>query len=401
MTTHPVAWAVSALAVVGVICLDFVTHVRRPHVPTFAESVTWISIYVGAACAFGVGLGVAVNWTVAGQFFAGYFTEESLSLDNLFVFLLIMTKFRVPREAEQKVLLVGISLALVLRAGFIALGATIIERFSAVFYLFGAFLIYTAVKLVVEQVRTTPEEKAEEFTEPRLVRLLRRWIPTTPDFVRDRVVTRYQGRRAFTPLLMVMIAIGSTDVLFAMDSIPAIFGLTKDPYIVFMANACALLGLRQIYFLIGGLLDRLVYLPQGLSVILAFIGVKLVLEALGTNELPFLHGGEPVPVPEIPIWVSLGVIVVTLLVVILLSRLKSASDARRRAPAHLHTKYKALMDNRWSGQRQVPRGPRPSPSPQDFDKDTVPITPATPDAANALSLAHGPGTDDHRARPSV
>jgi tellurite resistance protein TerC len=333
MQIHLAVWVISVVVVVGIICLDFVLHVRRPHVPAFAESVTWIAIYASLACAFGVGLGCAANWTLAGQFFAGYFTEESLSLDNLFVFLLIMTKFRVPREAEQKVLLVGISLALVLRGGFIALGATIIERFSAVFYLFGAFLIYTAVKLVVEQVHTSPAEKEEEFTEPRLVRLLRRWVPTTPDFVRDRVVAQYNGKRAFTPLLMVMVAIGSTDILFAMDSIPAIFGLTKEPYIVFMANACALLGLRQIYFLVGGLLDRLVYLPQGLAVILAFIGVKLVIEALDANELPFINGGQPFHIWEIPIWLSLGVIVVTLLVVVVLSRAKVRRDKAKKVVA--------------------------------------------------------------------
>ncbi|MDR1513901.1 MAG: TerC/Alx family metal homeostasis membrane protein [Propionibacteriaceae bacterium] len=329
MITHPVVWAVSAAVVVGVIVLDFFLHVRRPHVPKFRESITWVSIYVTLACLFGIGLGLAGDWTMAGQFFAGYFTEESLSLDNLFVFLLIITKFRVPREAEQKVLLVGISLALVLRAIFILAGATIIARFSAVFYLFGAFLVYTAVKLVVEHVRTTPQEKEEAYTEPRLVRLLRRWVPTTPDFVRDRVVTRFEGKRHFTPLLMVMVAIGSTDILFAMDSIPAIFGLTKDPYIVFMANACALLGLRQIYFLIGGLLDRLVYLPQGLSVILAFIGVKLVLEALATNELPFINHGQPIHVWEVPITVSLGVIVATLVVVVVASKIKSVVSSRR------------------------------------------------------------------------
>jgi tellurite resistance protein TerC len=326
---HIAVWVISIAAVVGIICLDFVLHVRRPHVPSFAESVTWIGIYVGLACLFGLSMGFWDSWTAAGQFFAGYFTEESLSLDNLFVFLLIMTKFRVPREAEQKVLLVGISLALVLRFAFILLGAAIIERFSAVFYLFGAFLIYTAVKLVVEQVTESDEEKEEKYVEPRLVRLLRRWVPTTPDFIRDRVLVKYKGKRAFTPLLMVMIAIGSTDILFAMDSIPAIFGLTKEPYIVFMANACALLGLRQIYFLIGGLLDRLVYLPQGLSVILAFIGVKLILEALATNDLPFINGGEGFHVWEVPISVSLGVIVVTMLVVVIASRWKAARDKKQ------------------------------------------------------------------------
>ena len=330
MVIHTAVWVVSIVVIVGVICLDFVLHVRRPHVPSFRESVTWVSIYVAVSCLFGVGLGLATDWTLAGQFFAGYVTEESLSLDNLFIFLLIITKFRVPREAEQKVLLVGISLALVFRLVFILIGAAIIARLSAIFYLFGAFLLYTAVKLVVDHLKGTPDD-ADDYVEPRLVRLLRRWLPTTPDYVSDRVIARHEGKRHVTPLLMVMAAIGTTDILFAMDSIPAIFGLTREPYIVFMANACALMGLRQIYFLIGGLIQRLVYLPQGLAVILAFIGVKLILEALHGNELPFLNGGQGFPVPEVPITVSLGIIVITLLAVVVLSQWKTARDAKASA----------------------------------------------------------------------
>ncbi|MDR1386364.1 MAG: TerC/Alx family metal homeostasis membrane protein [Propionibacteriaceae bacterium] len=328
MQVHVVTWIISFAVVIGVIALDFFFHVRQPHVPSFRESVTWIAIYVSAAVLFGVGLGLTAGWTSAGEFFAGYFTEESLSLDNLFVFMLIMTKFRVPREAEQKVLLVGISLALVLRAGFIMIGAAIIERLSAIFYLFGAFLVYTAVKLVVDHYR---KDEAAAYREPRLVALVRRWLPTTSEYQGDRVTVRLEGKRHFTPLFMVMVAIGSTDLLFAMDSIPAIFGLTHEPYLVFMANACALLGLRQIYFLIGGLLDRLVYLPQGLSVILGFIGCKLVLEALATNELPFLNGGQPIHLWEPSLEVSLGVVIGTLVVVVIASRIKTWRDRRRAA----------------------------------------------------------------------
>ncbi|MDR1266017.1 MAG: TerC/Alx family metal homeostasis membrane protein [Propionibacteriaceae bacterium] len=327
MGINTATWAISIAAVVAVIGLDFVLHVRRPHVPGLVESATWIGVYVTAALGFGLGLGLVVDWGLAGQFFAGYVTEESLSLDNLFIFLLIITKFRVPKEAEQKVLLVGISIALVLRLVFILLGAAVIERFAAVFYLFGGFLLYTAVKLMLEQFQEAPDERAETYTESRLIRLLRRWLPTTPGFVGDRVVARHEGKRAFTPLLMVMVAIGSTDILFAMDSIPAIFGLTKEPYIVFMANACALLGLRQLYFLIGGLIDRLAYLPQGLSVILAFIGFKLILEALAANDLPFINSGRPVHLLEIPTTASLGFIVATLVVVVVLSRLKTRRQA--------------------------------------------------------------------------
>jgi len=330
MVIHTAVWVVSILVILGVICLDFVLHVRRPHVPSLRESATWISIYVTLSCLFGVGLGLATDWGLAGQFFAGYVTEQSLSLDNLFIFLLIITKFRVPKEAEQKVLLVGISLALVFRFAFILVGAAIIARLSAVFYLFGAFLLYTAVKLVIDQAKATGGGHDDEYKEPKLVGLLRRWLRTTPDYVGDRVVARQEGKLHVTPLLMVMVAIGSTDILFAMDSIPAIFGLTREPYIVFMANACALLGLRQIYFLIEGLIERLVYLPQGLSIILAFIGVKLILEALHANELPFLNGGEGFPVPEISISVSLGVIVATLAGVVVASRVKTIRDARSK-----------------------------------------------------------------------
>ncbi|MDR1450095.1 MAG: TerC/Alx family metal homeostasis membrane protein, partial [Propionibacteriaceae bacterium] len=332
MEIHLAVWIVSALVVVAVIVLDFFTHVRRPHVPSFRESVMWVGIYVGAAILFGTGLGLVVDWTTAGQFFAGYLTEESLSLDNLFVFLLIMTQFRVPREAEQKVLLVGISLALVLRAAFILLGAAIISRLSAVFYLFGAYLVYTAVKLLVDHFKPDPEE-SEAPKDSFVIRHLRRWIRTTPDFVSDRVMTHFNGKRHFTPLILVMVSIGCTDILFAMDSIPAIFGLTKEPYIVFMANACALLGLRQIYFLLGGLLDRLFYLVHGLAAILAFIGVKLVLEALASNELPFINGGKPLHVWEVPISVSLGVIGGALLIVVIASRFKNRSLAAPGADA--------------------------------------------------------------------
>jgi tellurite resistance protein TerC len=329
MAIHPATWIISVLVVIGIIVLDFVLHVRRPHVPSFMESVTWVSIYVGVALLFGVGLGLVTDWGTAGQFFAGYLTEESLSLDNLFVFLLIMTRFRVPREAEQKVLLVGISLALVLRAAFILLGAAIIARLSAVFYLFGAYLAYTAVKILYDHFHPDVAEGPPQ--DSFVIRHLRRWIRTTPDYVSDRVRVTFEGKRHFTPLLLVMASIGATDILFAMDSIPAIFGLTKEPYIVFMANACALLGLRQVYFLIGGLIDRLVYLVHGLSVILAFIGVKLVLEALATNELPFINGGEPLHVWEVPISVSLGVILVTLIAVVIASRIRTKSLAKAQS----------------------------------------------------------------------
>jgi tellurite resistance protein TerC len=318
MEVHVSLWLVSIAGILGIIALDFVTHVRRPHVPSLRESATWIGIYVSLAAAFGVGMGLLGDWEHAGQYFAGYLTEESLSLDNLFVFLLIVTRSRVPKEAEQRVLLVGIALALVLRGVFIGVGAAVIERFSAIFYIFGAFLIYTAVKLFFER----PKAREEEYREAWLARAARRFIPASEEFHSDRVFVRVDGKRLVTPLLFVMVAIGGTDILFAMDSIPAVFGLTKEPYIVFMANAFALLGLRQLYFLIGGLIERLPYLSKGLSAILAFIGVKLVLEALHSNELTFINGGHGISVWQPPTWLSLTVIAVSIAGAVLASRIR-------------------------------------------------------------------------------
>jgi len=316
-------WAVTILGVVAMFVFDFYAHVRTPHEPTFRESALWSSFYIGLALIFGVGLTLVWGTAHGAEYFAGYLTEKSLSVDNLFVFLLIMTKFAVPRIYQQKVLLVGIAIALVLRGFFIWIGAAAIEQFSWIFYFFGAFLIYTAVKLLGEK-----HDEASEFHENRLLRFVERVVPTTPDYHGDRLTVVLQGRRFITPMLIVMIAIGTTDVLFALDSIPAIYGLTKEPYIVFTANAFALLGLRQLYFLLGGLLRRLVYLSYGLSIILGFIGVKLVLEALHVNELPFINGGEPVPwAPEIPIWFSLTFILGTIAVTTILSLRKTRQDA--------------------------------------------------------------------------
>ncbi len=317
-------WGVTIAVIIGMFVFDFYAHVRTPHEPTFRESAFWSSVYIGLALVFGV-----VVWAVWGQqygaeYIAGYITEKSLSVDNLFVFLLIMTKFAVPRAYQQKVLLVGIGIALVLRGLFIWAGAAAIEQFSWVFYVFGAFLVYTAVKLLGED-----HDEASEFHENRLLKFVERVVPTTPEYHGDRLTVVQAGRRLITPMLIVMIAIGSTDVLFALDSIPAIFGLTKEPYIVFTANAFALLGLRQLYFLLGGLLRRLVYLSYGLSIILGFIGVKLILEALHTNEVPFINGGEPVEwAPEIPIWFSLVFILGTLAITTVLSLLKTRADER-------------------------------------------------------------------------
>ena len=326
-------WLVTAVAVVALVVFDFFAHVRTPHEPTFRESAWWSTAYIGLALAFGVAVGVVWDWGHAGEYFAGYVTEKSLSVDNLFVFLIIMTRFAVPRVYQQKVLLVGVVIALVLRTVFILVGAAAIEQFSWVFYVFGAFLLYTAVKLVREHDDEPLDEQAAHREDGLVVRWLKRVVPTTDRYHDDRLTARVDGRRVLTPMLVVMVAIGSTDVLFALDSIPAIYGLTTQPYIVFTANAFALLGLRQLYFLIGGLLERLVYLAQGLAVILGFIGVKLVLHALHTNELPFVNGGEPVDwAPEIPTWLSLAVILATLAVATVASLAATRGSGGATAP---------------------------------------------------------------------
>jgi tellurite resistance protein TerC len=321
-------WAATVALIVAMLAVDLVLHVRTPHEPGLRESAAWSAAYVGIALLFGVGVLVVAGPTYGGEYFAGYVTEKSLSVDNLFVFVLIMGSFAVPRELQPKVLLYGIVFALLLRTAFILVGAAVIETFSWVFYLFGAFLLWTAVN----QAREAARGEREEFEENLLLRAARRVLPTTEGYEGDRLTVRRDGRRLVTPLVVALLAIGSADILFAVDSIPAVFGLTKETYLVFTVNAFSLLGLRQLYFLLGGLLDRLVYLGYGLAVILGLIGVKLVIEALHTNELPFVNGGEPVTaVPLIPTWLSLVVILVTLLVTAVASLRKSRGDAARAA----------------------------------------------------------------------
>jgi tellurite resistance protein TerC len=326
-------WLLTILGFAVVLGVDLFVVGRRARMPSMVESALWVTLYVGLAVAFGVALAFVEDSSHSGQFFAGWLTEYSLSLDNLFVFMLLLRRFRVPVEAQRTVLIVGIVIALVLRGIFIALGAAAIHQFIWVFYLFGAFLVWTAVRLLFEtrEGGDAPSEPNEDRgpDDTLLVRLARRVLPTTPDYDGVRLRVTRDGRRLFTPMLLVMVAIGSTDVLFALDSIPAIFGLTRVPYLVFVANGFALLGLVQLFFLLGGLLDRLVYLSLGLATVLGFIGVKLVLDALADNTLPFVNGGEPVEwVPEIPITVSLGVIGGVLVVTMLASIVKSRLDAR-------------------------------------------------------------------------
>lgn len=325
----PLWFETTTFVVLGLmLVIDLAVVARRPHVPTLRECALWVGFYVGVALAFAALLAVVADGGVAGQFVAGWVTEYSLSVDNLFVFVVIMSRFAVPRAHQQEVLMVGIIVSLVLRGGFIALGAAAIERFSWVFYLFGAFLLYTAVQLLRHG-----ETGDEDYQENVVIRQARRVLPIAPNFEGRKLFLRVDGKRMITPMVIVFLAIGSTDLLFALDSIPAIFGLTRDPFIVYTATIFALMGLRQLYFLLGGLLDRLVYLSFGLSLILAFIGVKLILEALHTNELQWVNGGDPVEwAPAIPIWLSLTIILSVLTATTLASLLRSRRDARASRP---------------------------------------------------------------------
>ncbi|WP_420753670.1 TerC family protein [Rhodococcus sp. O3] len=327
MHVTPLVWLVTLAVIAALFVFDFVSHVRTPHAPSLRESGFWSAVFIGIAILFGVVVFALWGPQYGGEYFAGYVTEKALSVDNLFVFVVIMATFAIPREYQQKVLTIGIVLALAMRGGFIAVGAAAINAYSWVFYLFGVFLLYTAVKLIIDHNK----DEGTKPDEGRIVKLVRKVVPTTEHYDGDRLVTRIDGKRMITPLMLALLAIGFADVLFALDSIPAIYGLTQEPYLVFTANAFALMGLRQLFFLIGGLLDRLVYLSYGLSIILAFIGVKLVLHALHENTLPFVNGGEHIAVPEISTSLSLIVIVGVLVVTTVLSLLKNRSDARKAA----------------------------------------------------------------------
>lgn len=298
-------WVVSIVAVVGLFFFDFFSHVRTPHEPTIKESAIWSTVYIVGALIFGVGVWIVWDHQHGLEYFTGYLTEKALSVDNLFVFLIIMSGFAVPRIYQQKVLLIGVAIALVLRFAFILAGAALINNFSWIFYIFGLFLLVTGFKLAQGEDDTDAENA--------FIRFMRRVFPVTQNYVEDKMIVNIDGRKWITPMMLVMIAIGSTDVLFALDSIPAIYGITQEPYLVFMTNAWALLGLRQLYFLLGGLLDRLIYLSYGLAFILVWIGFKLIVHAMRHNEVPFINGGEPITViPEISTILSLAVITLTI-----------------------------------------------------------------------------------------
>jgi tellurite resistance protein TerC len=325
MSVSQLEWIITLGVTIAVLLFDVVIIGRRPHEPSMAECAIALTAYVGLAVAFGGWV-----WSFHGsqyglEFFAGWLTEYGLSVDNLFVFLIIMASFNVPKKYQQQALLVGIVLALVLRGIFIALGAMAIDQFSWVFYFFGAFLIYTGFRLA-------RDNRHDDDAENRVVRLARTYLNTTDRWDGLKLYAKQGSKRLMTPMFLVILALGTADIVFALDSIPAIYGLTRQPYLVFTANVFALMGLRQLYFLLGGLINRLVYLPQGLAVILCFIGVKLLLHALHENEVPFINGGKPFGVLEIPTLFSLGIIVLTLIVTTIASLIRTRAIAAKEPP---------------------------------------------------------------------
>ena len=346
MTVPPLIWGITIVVILALLAFDYFFHIRKAHVPTLREAAIWSSFYVGIAIIFGILVLVFGGSAMGSEYFAGYITEKALSVDNLFVFLIIIASFRVPREDQQKVLLFGIVFSLIARTGFIFLGAALINSFAWVFYAFGLILILTAGNLL------KPDKDGDE-ADNFIIRLARKMFHTTDYYDGDKLTTMVDGKKALTPMLLVMVAIGGTDILFALDSIPAIFGLTQNVYIVFTATAFSLMGLRQLYFLIDGLLDRLIYLSYGLAAILAFIGVKLILHALHENNLPFINGGEPVEVIEITTGLSLTVIIGVLVITVVASLLSKAgkaqtaiNNARRHAVNYLDLGYTADLEER-------------------------------------------------------
>ncbi|TDQ47552.1 TerC family protein [Actinorugispora endophytica] len=318
-------WIATIVGILAVLAIDLAI-VDRPwskkHQPTefsMKQAGWWSAFYIILAILFGLGIWYVEGGAKASEYFAGYVTEKSLSVDNLFVFYLILTSFAVPKKYQHEVLLVGIMLALVMRGVFIAIGAQAINAWSEVFYLFGAFLIYTAIKIVRDHVKGESEED-DDYTNSFAVRMVKKVWPVTDDYHGSHLTVKKDGRRHVTPMLMVIVAIGVTDLVFAVDSIPAIFGLTQDAYIVFTANAFALLGLRVLYFLLAGLMDKLSYISWGLAAIMVFIGVKMLLHALHENG---------VHVVEISTGLSLTVILGVMTVTIVASVIKARSDAKR------------------------------------------------------------------------
>jgi tellurite resistance protein TerC len=328
MNVSPAVWAITIAILTTVIALDIWYQVRNPKEPSFKSSAFQSVIYIGMALAFTGVVWALWGSTFASEYLAGFVTEKSLSVDNLFVFLILFTHFAVPRALQSQALLSGIVIALVMRGAFIAVGAALIEQFSWVFYVFGGFLAYTAVMLLVDTFKSGSDE--EKVPGGKLTLLIQKAVPTVNDFHGGKLSIVQNSKRFLTPMALVMVAIGATDALFALDSIPAVYGLTSQSYIVFTANAFALLGLRQLYFMLSGLMERLKYLGVGLSIILGWIGLKLVMHALHVNELPFINGGHHVSwAPEIGTGLSLGVIFTTLFVTTVVSLLATRQRSSR------------------------------------------------------------------------
>ncbi|CAB4562091.1 unannotated protein [freshwater metagenome] len=326
-------WALTIGILTAVLVVDFIVQARNPHDPSFKESAIQSSIYITLGLLFSFVIGGVWGPQYAQEYFAGFITEKSLSVDNVFVFLVIFTQFAVPRELRSQALLIGIAIALFLRFVFILLGAAFIENFSWAFYAFGAFLLLTALKIMKDTFDGLKEPENDEYAGGKVIQFLQKHMRSTKEYHGSKWTIVKDGKRYATPLLLVMAAIGFTDLLFALDSIPAIYGLTKEPYIVFVANVFALLGLRQLYFLLGGLMERLKYLGIGLSLILAWIGLKLVIHALNKNELPFINGGDAVTfIPEIPTELSLFVIMITLIITTIWSLAATAGEKKKLDP---------------------------------------------------------------------
>ena len=354
-------WAITIVVIVGLLAFDFIFHVRKAHVPTLKEAAVWSAIYVGLAIVFGI-----VIWffgpqlgdpNMGPEYFSGYILEKALSVDNLFVFLIIISSFKVPREDQQKVLLFGIVFALIARSGFIFAGKALIDAFQWMFYIFGAFLIWTAIHMLM------PEDPDKDEADNFMIRMIKKVLHTTDHYDGDKLFTIENGKRALTPMLLVMVAIGATDILFAFDSIPAIYGVTTNVYLVFSATAFSLMGLRQLYFLIDGLLDRLIYLKFGLTAILFFIGAKLIIHALHENEVSFINGGEPWHgIPEIGPYTSLVVIIAILAITIIASftspkgqAMAVASKLDRVAGAYLHDEIQQTPEAREKDYQRIVR----------------------------------------------
>jgi tellurite resistance protein TerC len=337
MGVSGLVWASTIAVIVGLALFDYVFHVRKTHRQTLRNAAIWSGFYIGAAVMFGLGVMVVAGTSSGIEYFAGYLINEALSVDNLFVLLVLVTSFAVPRSAQQKVLLYGIMFALIARTAFIFIGAALVAVFDPAFYLFSVVLFITAGNLL------KPSESGEDSADTVVVRIARRVLRTSDRYDGDRLFTVENGKRVMTPLLLVVIAVGATDLLFAFDSIPALFGLTRSVYLVFAATAFSLLTMRQLYFLLEGLLDRLVYLSYGLATVLGLIGVKLMLQALHANNVPFINRGKPVPVTELSTTASLVLIVAILVLTTVMSLLSpagrarsAATCARRHATAYLN-----------------------------------------------------------------